>query len=44
MSSLVTGIEFLSRTRNIYADELSFANKGLKFNTADDSKYERLQN
>ena len=35
--SAVTGIEFLSKTRSTYSDELSsFANKGLKLNKAED--------
>ncbi len=36
MASLVTGIEHLSKTRNTYTDELSFANQGLKLLNADD--------
>jgi hypothetical protein len=38
MSSKVTGIEFLSRTLKTYSDELSFANKGLKFDTEEDGR------
>jgi hypothetical protein len=34
--SLVTGIEYLSKTRATYSDELSFANEGLKLNTVED--------
>jgi hypothetical protein len=34
----VTGIEFLSKTRNTYDSELSFANKGLKLNTEEDGQ------
>ena len=34
--SLITGIEYLSKTRSTYEDELSFANMGLKLNTAED--------
>ena len=37
--SLVTGIEYLSKTRTTFQDELSFANMGLKLNTADDGNY-----
>jgi Ran GTPase-activating protein 1 len=36
--SLVTDIEYLSKTRNIYLNELSFAGLGLKLNTRDDVK------
>jgi hypothetical protein len=36
MASLVTGIEYLSKTRNTYSDELSFANQGLKLLSEDD--------
>ena len=34
--SNVTDIEFLSKTRAVYTDELSYAGRGLKFNTAAD--------
>lgn len=36
MKSLITDIEFLSKTRQTYIDELSFAGRGLKLNTKDD--------
>lgn len=38
MTSQVTGIEFLSKTRNVYANELSFAGRGLKLNKREDVK------
>ena len=38
MTSQVTGIEFLSKTRNVYENELSFAGRGLKLNKRDDVK------
>ena len=34
--SVTTGIEYLSKTRSTYEDELSFANMGLTLNTAED--------
>jgi hypothetical protein len=34
--SIVTGIEFLSKTKNTFQNELSFANLGLKLNTVED--------
>lgn len=36
MKSLVTDIEYLSKTRQTYSDELSFAGRGLKLNTRQD--------
>lgn len=36
MKSSVTDIEFLSKTRQTYSDELSFAGRGLKLNTRQD--------
>lgn len=38
MKSGVTDIEFLSKTRQSYSNELSFAGKGLKLNTREDAK------
>lgn len=38
MKSLVTDIEFLSKTRQTYANELSFAGRGLKLNKREDVK------
>ena len=38
MKSLVTDIEFLSKTRQTYPDELSFTGRGLKLNTREDVK------
>ena len=37
--SNTTDIEFLSKTRSIYQNELSFAGKGLKLNKREDGKY-----
>ena len=36
--SNITDIEFLSKTRSIYQNELSFAGKGLKLNKREDGK------
>jgi hypothetical protein len=47
MASQVTGIEFLSKTRQTYSNELSFAGRGLKLNTEDDGRtliFHLLQN
>ena len=38
MVSKVTGIETLSRTLKEYENELSFANRSLKLNTAEDGE------
>lgn len=39
VKSLVTDIEHLSKTRNSYSNELSFAGRGLKLNTKEDGIY-----
>ena len=39
VKSLITDIEHLSKTRNTYSNELSFAGRGLKLNTRKDGKY-----
>jgi hypothetical protein len=36
--SQVTDIEYLSKTRQVYENELSFAGKGLKLNKREDGK------
>lgn len=36
MKSQITDIEHLSKTRQVYPNELSFAGKGLKLMTAED--------
>lgn len=38
VKSLITDIEHLSKTRNTYSNELSFAGRGLKFNTRQDAQ------
>ena len=40
--SLVTDIEYLSKTRQVYQNELSFAGKGLKLNKKEDGKWALL--
>ena len=37
--SLVTDIEYLSKTRQVYQNELSFAGKGLKLNKREDGTH-----
>lgn len=36
VKSMITDIEYLSKTRNTYENELSFAGRGLKLNTKQD--------
>lgn len=36
IKSAITDIEHLSKTRNFYENELSFAGRGLKLNTKED--------
>jgi Ran GTPase-activating protein 1 len=38
MKSMVTDIEYLSKTRQTYSNELSFAGRGLKLNTREDAQ------
>ncbi len=42
VKSLITDIEHLSKTRNTYSNELSFAGRGLKLNSRQDGKFKNV--